>query len=414
MQQLTPFDPNARAARWSAIALGVIGVEVFIVQPGFVQGIVQALGFSEREAGVIASAEMMGVALTAVAMSFLAARLDWRKVLIAASVLATAANVASVFVDTAFAFAVMRCLAGLGLGALISLSWAAVGLTRNPDRQFSLYLTWVLIYGAAGLLTMPMIFASVGLKGFLLIMAVLSFAGVPLARHMPAFVDSRNEPNADAVEMSVPYKSAALLGVLAYNIAQGIAWAYLFLIGTHAGIADQHVANALTISQVIAIAGALSAFMLGTRLGRSVPLLVGIAGGAASLLLLMGHISLAAYTLAVCAFNYLWNMVLPYILGSVASYDRRGMMVVYAVAAQMIGLGIGPAVGAYAVTGEGFDRTLESSFGLFVLSLVLLMIPLSRHAALRAAHRAQMDAGSMPGSAGMRAATSLSTDKSSA
>jgi MFS family permease len=233
---------------------------------------------------------------------------------------------------------------------------------------------------------------------------------LPLARHMPAFVDSRSEPNADAVEMSVPYKSVALLGVLAYNIAQGIAWAYLFLIGTHAGIAEQHVANALTISQMIAIVGALTALMLGSRFGRSGPLLVGIAGGAASLVPLMGQVSLGAYTLAVCGFNYLWNMVLPYILASVASYDRRGMIVVYAVAAQMIGLGLGPAVGAYAVTGEGFDRTLELSFGLFVLSLALLIIPLWRHASIRAA----MIAGPTSGCAGIPAATSPSTEKSSA
>ena len=202
MQQ-TPFDPNARSARWSAIALGVIGVEVFIVQPGFVQGIVQALNFSEREAGIVASAEMMGVALTAVAMSFLAARLNWRKVLIAASALATAANVASGFVDTAFAFAVMRCLAGLGLGALISLSWAAVGLTRNPDRQFSLYLTWVLIYGAVGLLTMPMIFAAVGLQGFLLIMAVLASMIQAIEQHVDWLADClghMRDIGADSIE----------------------------------------------------------------------------------------------------------------------------------------------------------------------------------------------------------------------
>lgn len=409
MRATTLFDPNARAARWSAILFGVIGVEVFIVQPGFVQGIVQELGFSEREAGIIASSEMMGVALTAVLMSLLAARLNWRKVLFAASLLAAVANVASAFTDTPIAFAVARCLAGLGLGAMISLSWAAVGLTRNPDRQFSLYLTWVLIYGAVGLLAMPMIFSTMGLRGFLLIMALLSLAGLPVARNMPVYADSRSEPNADAVEMSAPYKAAALVGVLTYNIAQGIAWAYLFLIGTHAGIGDQQVANALTISQVIAIGGALTTFVLGVRFGRGAPLLVGIAGAAASLLPLMGHFSLAAYTVAVCAFNYLWNMVLPYILAAVASYDRRGMMVVYAVAAQMVGLGIGPAVGAYAVTGEGFDRTLALSSGLFVLSLILLMIPLLRHAALRA----PTSSGSTPGSDEIHGATSLSSDRSS-
>ena len=46
----------------SAILLGVVGPEVFIVQPGFVQGMVQYLGFDDRAAGYMASAEMFGIA----------------------------------------------------------------------------------------------------------------------------------------------------------------------------------------------------------------------------------------------------------------------------------------------------------------------------------------------------------------
>ena len=72
-------DVNASRSIVSAILLGVVGPEVFIVQPGFVQGMVQYLGFDDRAAGYVASAEMFGIAATTVVLTFLAPRLNWRK-----------------------------------------------------------------------------------------------------------------------------------------------------------------------------------------------------------------------------------------------------------------------------------------------------------------------------------------------
>ena len=69
---------DERRALVSAILLGVVGPEVFIVQPGFVQGMVQYLGFDDRAAGHVASAEMFGIAATTVAMTFAAHRFNWR------------------------------------------------------------------------------------------------------------------------------------------------------------------------------------------------------------------------------------------------------------------------------------------------------------------------------------------------
>jgi len=45
---------SARLRLAAAILVGVIGPEVFIVQPGFVQGLVEKLGFDEQGAGYAA------------------------------------------------------------------------------------------------------------------------------------------------------------------------------------------------------------------------------------------------------------------------------------------------------------------------------------------------------------------------
>ena len=57
-------DVNSGASIIATIYLSVIGAAVFIVQPGFVQGLVEFYGFTEQQVGYVASAEIWGIALT--------------------------------------------------------------------------------------------------------------------------------------------------------------------------------------------------------------------------------------------------------------------------------------------------------------------------------------------------------------
>jgi len=74
-------DVNSRATRYAAKWFGTVGVLAFIIQPGIVQGFVELLGLSDREAGLTASAEMTGVAITAILAAALAHRVNWQKTL---------------------------------------------------------------------------------------------------------------------------------------------------------------------------------------------------------------------------------------------------------------------------------------------------------------------------------------------
>ena len=375
------FDVNSRSARWAAILFGVIGVQIFIIQPGFVQGLVQHLHFSEPQAGWVASAEMAGIALTAIALTFLAANSNWRRTLQVCAIVAAAADFAGAFAHDFVAFAASRFVAGLGLGGMISLSWAAVGLTRNPDREFALYVGWALVYGAIGLFALPIAIDAVGISGVMIAMGAFALVGLPLARFMPISGDSRAAPNADAVELSGAMKAVALGGVLLFNIALGAAWAYLFLIGVSAQIGEQSVANALALSQVAAVAGAAAVFVVGRRFGRIAPLTIGLIVSAASLAPLLGVFSFMTYAFSVCTFNFIWNGVLPYIFASMSSFDRTGRMVVYAVAMQMIGFAVGPGVAAMIVAPNAFHEVIILAVALILTSCAMFLTALLHHRA---------------------------------
>jgi MFS family permease len=197
----------------------------------------------------------------------------------------------------------------------------------------------------------------------------------------------------------MPMVLIAMLGLLAYNSAIGIAWANLFLIGMEIRPDEQAIANALLVSQFVAIAGALAAVALEVRLGLKKPIMLGIFGGAASIALLLGSPGYALFIVSVAVFNFIWNFAIPFILTAVGDMDERGEIMTYAIAMQMTGLGFGPFIAARILdTGSGFQAVIATSIFLMVISYLLLFIPMRAHdKALGAELVHRSEAGGTPG-----------------
>ena len=355
--------------------VGVIAPEVFIVQPGFVQGLVELLGFDDQGAGYTASAEMFGLAATTILMTFIAHRVNWRAVIFWSLLVMFGANALCTMTADLNVFVALRFIAGLGAGSLVSLSFAAIGLTRNPDRNFGFLIMWVLVYGAIVLWAMPSAYELAGMSGALWFFALFPLTAIPFIRHMPVTGENAVQVEADAVNLSGGMKTLALFAMLAYFMAQGVVWAYLFLIGMSGGLTEQQVANGLMLSQFAGIAGALLAAMIAHRVARPLPLAIGIFGGALCLYFIVGNFNFMLFAVAVGAYNFLWNMTHPFLLGAMASFDRRGRVVVYAVAMQMIGLAIGPGLAATVISEGDYLNVNRLGAMLFVLSFVLILPP---------------------------------------
>ncbi len=370
---------NSPIALFGAIYLSTVGAAVFIVQPGFVQGLVENLGLSEQQAGYVASAEVWGIALTTVLLALHGGTLRARRWVVGSIGLFVVGNLLSVVVDDPLWFASCRFLTGLGSGGLVSLSFTQIGLTSRADRNFGLLIMGVLSYGALGLWLMPTVVDGVGIEGVIVFFALFGLSGLAFVGQVPASLTEHAAVEADAVELPPGGRKLAVAAMFFYFFAQGVIWAYLFLIGTHAGLTDQEVANGLMISQFLGIAGALVAVVLGNRLGRIGPLGLGVGAGALVLLLLLGPFSALIYALVVCIYNFAWNMTHPFLLGAMASFDTRGRVVSQAVAAQMLGLSVGPAFAAFLLPHGGYDGVIWAGFGLFLLSYILLLPALLTH-----------------------------------
>ncbi len=367
-----PIDVNSRQCIVAIVYLAVVGPCVFILQPGFVQGLVEYLALTEQQAGFIASAEMFGLAATTVLLSFISERVSWRNFLVLCVAVCALGNFASIGQSDPQTLAMIRFITGLGSGGLISLTFTMAGLTERTDRNFGLIVTWVLIYGALGLLAMPTAYHLVGMNGVLVFFGLFCASAMYFVRFLPdsgaAHIDDGKERDYAAL-----VKRIALAAILIYNTAIGIVWAYLFLVGVDAGMAEQAVANALTVSQFLGIAGAFLAVLFESRFGRLLPLMIGIVGGAAFIYVLVGRLSSSGFWLAVCGFNFLWNLSMPYLLATLAEFDHRGRIVVHGVSMQFIGYAIGPFIAAQLLTAGGYDLVYVTGAVLFIVAAFVIL-----------------------------------------
>ncbi len=365
-------DINSRQSIVAIVFLAVIGPCVFILQPGFVQGLVQILGFSEAHAADIAAIEMFGLATTTVLLSFISSRIPWRKFITLCIGLCALGNLASIGQSDFTTLAVIRFITGLGSGGIISLTFTMMGLTDRADRNFGFIIVWVLTYGGLGLLAMPAAYEAVSMNGVLIFFAAFCAAGVFFVRYLPERGPTETAESTDST-FNPSIKIVSLLAILVYNIGIGIVWVYLFLVGLDTGMTEQSVANALTISQFLGIAGAFLAVIFELRLGRLLPLAIGVIGGAISVYALVGELTTDRFWIAVCAFNFLWNLSMPYLLATLADFDRRGRMVVHGVSMQFVGYAIGPYAAAQLLGVGGYDAVNFTASVLFIVAAVLLL-----------------------------------------
>ena len=359
----------------AALIIHTIGPQTVLLLPGFVQGLVEYAGFSEQEAGFIASAELMGMTCATIAMMFLVARVNWRHVFALSLLLLIFGNIASIFITDMRLFCAVRFITGIGGGFIVSLSYTVFGLTAKADRNFGLGIFFVLVYSAVVYPLLPWIFSNFDLAGLLVFFAAFALVGLPFVRMMPVSGEEHRAIDENAINIDRTRKGMALAAMLIYFIAAFAVWTYLFRMGIHAGITEQEVANSLSLSQFLGMAGSFTAALLGARYGRGLMLTLGIAGSALPLAFLFGVPGATAYLAIVCAFQYAWNLSHPYLLAAMASFDPTGKMVVYATAMQFLGVSAGLAVAATLVGEDGYRAVLVLGIALFLVSLALILPP---------------------------------------
>lgn len=149
------FNANSNKAICAAVVLGTVGASTILIMPGLLGVIVDILELNDRQLGFVASVEVFVMALATGASAILIGKMNWRYLAVVGLLLMIAGNAASMSANSYTLMLWIRALAGIGGGILIAVSFAALGMTRDPDRSFGVYLFFGLMFSAITLYLIP-------------------------------------------------------------------------------------------------------------------------------------------------------------------------------------------------------------------------------------------------------------------
>lgn len=377
------YDLNSLKGLFALLLIHTIGPQTVAILPALVQAYVEQLGLSEQDAGFLASVETWGMFVATFAMMALISRVNWR-VLMGLSLLAMViANALSMFTNHIPTLYVLRFIAGLGGGTIVTVSYAMIGLTLKKNRNFGWALFFVLLYGALVFPLLPLIYTQTGIAGAFFLFGAFALCGLPFVRGLPEKGEQLSEADPDAVELSVNLKGLAVLAMLLYFIGQIGVWSYFYRYGIHYGLSEQAVGSALSISQFFGLAGAFSVVLLSSFLRKDVALFLGIGLSIVSISMLFQTQALLAFILISGVYQFLWNMTHPYLLGALATFDPSGRVIVYGTAMQFLGIAVGPSIAALLVTEASFNNVLWMGILFMLASMACILPPVVKERQLR-------------------------------
>jgi MFS transporter, DHA1 family, inner membrane transport protein len=366
----------------SMVIFSVLSAAVFLTLPLLVGAMVDLLGLSTAQAGLIAAADMLGATVSALFLSFVISRGRWRAILVSGICLLTIADAASGFVQHFLPLFLCRIVAGLGEGILLTISNSSIGETPNPDRVFGLSAAGQVAFGSPALYLIPSLLMAHGLRGVFWSLAAMTAAAAALVKHIPNAARVSSASPTDAVKSRLSRKSIiGLLGVFTFFIAQGGVWAYLDRIGIANHIDAADVAKALATSSVAAFLGACLPSWLDVRWGRLRPLLVFTLLATISLLVLNEPTTFAVFTAMASLLNFAWNAAPPYQFGALAQIDPTRRTVAFGGALIFAGLSTGPVIAAIIISDGSLRNVGWMGMAFCMLSFSLfgrLLVPIEQ------------------------------------
>lgn len=367
----------------SIVLLGLAGHASMGIKPVLLGSYVNYLGFSPEQAGYVLSSEM-----TATAISTLGIALKikyWNRLIVALAAISTIliGNLLSLLATDVVGLSAIRFITGVGHGAAIATMVAAIAGTSQPERLSGLYTISAMACASVFAFTIPQFQEAIGINGLYLIMGLIVLPCMLFIKFFPRYAPKTND-NAEKTQNptgDIDYKlvGLSLFACAFYYIGVGGFWPYAEQIGRAVGLSYKAAIEVVGYATIASIFGAITAVVLGSRLGRLLPLAFCLV---MQTLVLIGLIlfpeSHSMYFLATLIYMYCWLMFFPYLLGFMSRLDTYGRANGLLIAINAMGYAVGPAIAAYLTSlgsgqsGDNIDNVIWLGIFCFIPSFLIL------------------------------------------
>lgn len=368
-------NANGVLARIFLAFLTTAGIFYINIMPALVSGLKQGLNFTNQQAGFVSSANLYGAAAGALLAVFIVKHIDWKKWAYFLLIAILCIDFASIFINLPNIMIPVRGVHGLVGGLLVGIGFAVISRTENADKTFGylLLIQWGL--GGLGIMYLPAMVPEYGTTA--LFVALMSFTFIsllmlPFLQHYPvAVVDPLAALPAKVRRIPLFLNLTAIFLFQAANMG---LFAYVIGLGQAEGLTMDFMSPALASASWVALLGSMLVIAVGTKYGRTYPLLAAILITALCSWVLIYSEFPMVYMIANFVIGITWAFVLPYMFGICSELDKAGQLAALGGFASKMGLASGPMVAALMLTDDNYQRVIYfAAIALIVAAAVVYM-----------------------------------------
>jgi MFS transporter, DHA1 family, inner membrane transport protein len=371
-------DPDGVQAALLLGLLGTAGMFYVNVLPAMVSGLRDALGYSNVQAGYVASANVYGAALGALCATFLVGRLPWKRVQAVTLALLALLDLLCTQVSDLSQLVVLRAMHGICGGISVGLALAVMARTRVPQRAYGAQFTLQVLLGGIGLIFLPELAAKHGIWVLFVSLAALALVTLLLLPRLADYRVGTAPGPAAAGARAGSLLVATLAALFMFQAANMAMYAFIIPLGHAYQLSTRFVSNTLGAADWLAALGSLLAMWIGVRFGRTRPLLlallVTVPATAAFVRSDLGAVFIAANVLT----GIVWAFVVPCLFGMCAALDPSGRSASLGGFFSKLGLASGPLLAPFIIGADRYAHLVWAAVAGLALVLLLGVWPARR------------------------------------
>ena len=254
-------------ARLAPIVVVAVATLVYNTLPAFTGVLARQLGFDSAALGAFGSADLLGMAMGALAAIAVMRNTSPRATAVVGLVLLLAADFGSAISGSAAALVPLRALGGIGAGLTVSAGYYMFSL-EDQQRNAAASMLAQIAFAVIVITLIPKLVHFWGWRSVFLGLGSLVIPCLLLAREFsPGYEEEAKVPDlpggpaAPSVMLWLGLISSAL-----FNIAVAVYWTYIERIGAAAGIPEDMISWGLSISTAMGFLGSVLVIVLGERI----------------------------------------------------------------------------------------------------------------------------------------------------
>ena len=348
----------------------------------FLSAFVDGLGVERDVAGFIVSANKYGAAFGALIATFIVKKVEWRKVIRLLFITLIIFDLISTQFSNPQTLIILRFIHGTIGGLSVGIGLSIIARTYNPDKIFGMLLVVQYSFGSLGIWLVPRLVDNFGYGaafGTLITFTLMTLLILPFVPNVESPSESDNT-NAGLFQIPITMMLFFVLCALFLFQAANMGVAdYAFELGKDIGLTNNEISNILTIANIISISGGVLVYIIGTRFGRTIPLIIGISVASIFTYLLHYSDNINIYFIANTFTGIAWGFTIPYLLGLCATFDLHGQMAALAGFVSKMGLASGPLVGSLFIISNGFSYIINLATIALLIALILSVYVSKNH-----------------------------------